>query len=148
MHPGTYSKTRAGHLSALLFWFARHGRALTGESPEYAQATTKYIAEQQGFACSFLQIPPHDGHPCCSAMYFVVACAYSGLSPVRARPWRANLKTTTLLGGRFCCVGIFLFSRAVASQVSSAPMSLTTVFGMGTGGPSSSSTPTVLRTSL
>ena len=42
----------------------------------------------QGFACSFLQIPPRDGHPCCLAMYFVVACAYSGLSPVRARPWR------------------------------------------------------------
>ena len=35
----------------------------------------------QGFAYSFLQIPPHDGHPCCSAMYFVVAYAYSGLSP-------------------------------------------------------------------
>ena len=47
----------------------------------------------QGFAYSFLQIPPHDGHPCCSAMYFVVAYAYSGLSPVRARPWRANAKT-------------------------------------------------------
>jgi len=24
-------------LSASFFWFARHGRALTGESPEYAQ---------------------------------------------------------------------------------------------------------------
>ena len=48
----------------------------------------------QGFAYSFLQIPPHDGHPCCSAMYFVVAYAYSGLSPVRARPWRANQKTS------------------------------------------------------
>ena len=46
----------------------------------------------QGFAYSFLQIPPRDGHPCCSAMYFVVAYAYSGLSPVRARPWRANIK--------------------------------------------------------
>ena len=46
----------------------------------------------QGFAYSFLQIPPHDGHPCCSAMYFVAAYAYSGLSPVRARPWRANSK--------------------------------------------------------
>ena len=39
-------------------------------------------------------------------------------------------------------VGISLFSRAVASQVSSAPLSLTSVFGMGTGGPSVSSTPT------
>ena len=39
-------------------------------------------------------------------------------------------------------VGIFLFSRAVTSQVSSALLSLTSVFGMGTGGPSASSTPT------
>ena len=46
----------------------------------------------QGFAYSFLQIPPRDGHPCCSAMCFVVAYAHSGLSPVRARPWRANHK--------------------------------------------------------
>ena len=44
----------------------------------------------QGFASDFLQIPPHDGHPCCSAMYFVIAYVYSGLSPVRARPWRAK----------------------------------------------------------
>ena len=43
----------------------------------------------QRFAYSFLQIPPHGGHPCCSAMRFVVAYVRSGLSPVRARPWRA-----------------------------------------------------------
>ena len=40
-------------------------------------------------------------------------------------------------------VGISLFSRAVTSQVFSAPLSLTSVFGMGTGGPSASSTPTI-----
>ena len=34
------------------------------------------------------------------------------------------------------CVGVDLFSRAVASQVFSAQVSLTAVFGMGTGGPS------------
>ena len=39
-------------------------------------------------------------------------------------------------------VGIFLFFRAVTSQVSSALLSLTSVFGMGTGGPSASSIPT------
>ena len=32
----------------LFVWYARHGRALTGESPEYALATRKHIAEQQG----------------------------------------------------------------------------------------------------
>ena len=36
----------------------------------------------------------------------------------------------------------YLFSQAVARQVSSAQMSLTSVFGMGTGGPSSQSTRT------
>ena len=43
-------------------------------------------------------------------------------------------------------VGINLFSRAASSQVSSAPMSLTSVFGMGTGGSSSQSTPTKCTT--
>ena len=33
--------------------------------------------------------------------------------------------------------GVFLSSRAVTSQVLSTETSLTTVFGMGTGGPSS-----------
>ena len=27
----------------------------------------------QEFAYSFLQIPPHNGHPCCSAIHFLVA---------------------------------------------------------------------------
>ena len=34
------------------------------------------------------------------------------------------------------CVSIDLFSRLVSKQVSSAQQSLTSVFGMGTGGPS------------
>ena len=41
------------------------------------------------------------------------------------------------------CVGENLFFRTVSSQVSSAPASLTSVFGMGTGGPSRQSTPTM-----
>ena len=40
------------------------------------------------------------------------------------------------------CVGVDLFSRPVARQVSSAQVSLTSVFGMGTGGPSPLKTPT------
>ena len=38
-------------------------------------------------------------------------------------------------------VGISLFSHLVAKALFSAPQSLTSVFGMGTGGPSASSTP-------
>ena len=46
--------------------------------------------------------------------------------------------------GCMLCVGISLSFRAVTSQVFSAPLSLTSVFGMGTGGTSASSTPTIL----
>ena len=54
-----------------------------------------------------------------------------------------NHKKTTCLHRWFFRVGENLFFRAVSSQVSSAPASLTSVFGMGTGGPSRQSTPTI-----
>ena len=41
--------------------------------------------------------------------------------------------------------GTDLFSRAAARRVSSAPMSLTSVFGMGTGGTSSSLAPAICK---
>ena len=44
-----------------------------------------------------------------------------------------------------CCVGVYLSSRAATSQVLSAQVSLTAVFGMGTGVPSPPSTPTIFR---
>ena len=47
-----------------------------------------------------------------------------------------------------CCVGIYLSSRHVAMQVLSARQSLTSVFGMGTGGPSASITPTFVSASF
>ena len=43
--------------------------------------------------------------------------------------------------------GIYLFSQAVSSQLSSAQVSLTSVFGMGTGVPSPQSTPTIYLSS-
>ena len=56
---------------------------------------------------------------------------------------RRRRKKTTCFHRWFFCVGENLFFRAVSSQVSSAPASLTSVFGMGTGGPSRQSTPTI-----
>ena len=56
---------------------------------------------------------------------------------------RRRRKKTTCLHRWFFRVGENLFFRAVSSQVSSAPASLTSVFGMGTGGPSRQSTPTI-----
>ena len=61
----------------------------------------------QRFAYSFFQIPPRDGHPCCSAMCFVVAYAHSGLSPVRERPCWAN-KIWPPLAARFDASVIYL----------------------------------------
>ena len=46
------------------------------------------------------------------------------------------------------CVGIELSSRAASSQVLSPLQSLTSVFGMGTGGPSAFVTPTILSNPL
>ena len=57
----------------------------------------------------------------------------SGLFPDLREKEKEHSKRCALL-----CVGADLFSRAVTSQVSSALRSLTTVFGMGTGGSSSS----------
>ena len=81
------------HLPHLLVLPATFGLHLFEQTyPYFPSLICGSCSSGQGFAYSFLQIPPHDGHPCCSTMYFVVAYAYSGLSPVRARPWRANKK--------------------------------------------------------
>ena len=66
----------------------------------------------------------------------------TGLEPVTS--WLTVMRSTDWAMEEYINVGIFLFSRAVTSQVSSALLSLTSVFGMGTGGPSASSTPTYL----
>ena len=48
---------------------------------------------------------------------------------------RRNINQGKLIQFPLVCVGYELFSRAVASQVSSPLQRLTSVFGMGTGGP-------------
>ena len=78
--------------------------SLLADSPIFPSLICDSCPSGQGFAYSFLQIPPHDGHPCCSAMCFAVAYAHSGLSPVRACPWRANQKQRML-----CCTASSAF---------------------------------------
>ena len=78
--PATFTGTSSN------FWTSAFLAALS----VFPSLICDFCPSGQRFACSFLQIPPCDGHPCCSAMCFVVAYAHSGLSPVRARPWRAN----------------------------------------------------------
>ncbi|SFE74952.1 hypothetical protein SAMN04324257_02728 [Thermoanaerobacter thermohydrosulfuricus] len=47
-------------------------------------------SSDRDFACRFLQIPPHDGHPCGSASGSHYQ-AHSGLSPPSYRPCRAHI---------------------------------------------------------
>ncbi len=68
--------------------------------------------------------------------------AWADMAPQDSYRFAGNKlqKTSTFLW-RLCWR--YLFSQPVARQLSSAQMSLTSVFGMGTGGPSSQSTPTI-----
>ena len=65
----------------------------------------------------------------------------AGIQKTRAEPANMHKKRTHQFGEFFSCWR-YLFSRPVARQVSSAKVCLTSVFGMGTGGPTPQSTPT------
>ena len=70
-------------------------------------------------------------------------CFLSKTDSLRWNPFWSCLATkkktaTANYGHCLFCVGIVLSSRSVARQVFSPPVSLTAVFGMGTGGPSPS----------
>ena len=71
--------------------------------------------------------------------------AYAGRNgfPLERVVRHAKNPRGNILEGFFRDAGIYLFSQAVSSQLSSAQVSLTSVFGMGTGGTSPSSTPAV-----
>ena len=58
----------------------------------------------------------------------------SWLTVMRSTDWAMEEYRAKHPFGCMLCVGISLSSRAVTSQVFSAPLSLTSVFGMGTGG--------------
>ena len=60
-------------------------------------------------------------------------------------PSQKKKKAPNLSVKCFSCVGAYLSSRAATSQVLSAQVSLTAVFGMGTGVPSPPSAPTMFQ---
>ena len=51
-----------------------------------------FCPSDQRFAYSFLQIPPHDGHPCCSAIHFPLSGHVWDFHPLERAHGRANLK--------------------------------------------------------
>ena len=77
-----------------------------------------------------------------SSSDYAVLVTRAGIEPTLTA-WEAAVLTAWPTGHIKREVGIYPFSQAVSSQLSSARVSLTSVFGMGTGGTSPSSTPTV-----
>ena len=69
----------------------------------------------------------------------IKVCSYFLLLPFLEVSFRAESRFLCSL----LCVGIELSSRAASSKVFSPLQSLTSVFGMGTGGPSAFVTPTI-----
>ena len=58
--PATFTGTSSN------FWAS----SLLADLPVFPSLVCGSCSSGQGFAYSFLQIPPHDGHPCCSAIHF------------------------------------------------------------------------------
>ena len=71
--------------------------------------------------------------------------ATTGWTPSPTSPPQSAKTLPDFRRGAFLCVGTALFFRSVARQVSSALVSLTAVFGMGTGGPSPLKAPTMVH---
>ena len=66
--------------------------------PQFSLLSGFYSSDRD-FACRFLQIPPHDGHPCGSASGSHYQ-AHSGLSPPSYRPCRAHITNSKVTNFR------------------------------------------------
>ena len=93
-----------------------------------------------------ITLPAIDAPPLLVSHYYCLLPLYSIQGVNIKRKIKIKKEKLQSLLQFFYCVGIALSSRAASSQVLSALMSLTTVFGMGTGGPSSPKTPTYVCT--
>ena len=77
------------------------GLRLVAQPHPSQPASCDFCSSDQRFACTFLQIPPHDGHPWCSAMTFPLLgqsrdfhpleCAHAG----RTKNGHVNRKGST-----------------------------------------------------
>ena len=60
-----------------------------------------FCPSDRSFAYSFLQIPSHDGHPCCSAIHFPLSGRVRDFHPLE-RAHGAQIITTSSAGGFLC----------------------------------------------
>ena len=70
-----------------------------------------FCPSDRRFAYSFLQIPPHDRHPCCSAIYFPLSGRIRDLHPLE----RAHGARTRKRIGR-CYLFAFSISKFISIQ--------------------------------
>ena len=79
------------------------GLRLVAQPHPSQPASCDFCSSDQRFACTFLQIPPHGGHPWCSAMTFPLLgqsrdfhpleCAHAGRTQKKVRIPRKRIQT-------------------------------------------------------
>ena len=128
--------------TALCFFLLKHRLYLPQEAAALEPVNSRKRAVNVTVAgLSFVSKANKKNHP---NGWFLLLAPQTGLEPVTPR-LTAACSTDWAIKAKWKSVGVDLSSRAASSQVFSALLSLTTVFGMGTGGPSTSSTPTIYR---
>ena len=78
------------------------GLRLVAQPHPSQPASCDFCSSDQRFACTFLQIPPHDGHPWCSAMTFPLLGQSRDFHPLEcAHAGRTQNKMRTKNGPHF-----------------------------------------------
>ena len=75
-----------------------------------------FFPSDRSFAYSFLQIPSHDGHPCCSAIHFPLSGRVRDFHPLeRAHGAQTKNRYRSVLGCGICFFYYILFSACYPS---------------------------------
>ena len=76
------------------------GLRLVAQPHPSQPASCDFCSSDQRFACTFLQIPPHDGHPWCSAMTFPLLGQSRDFHPLECAHAGRTQKTRSLFASR------------------------------------------------
>ncbi len=76
-----------------------------------AATSCDFCSSDQRFAYSFLQIPSHNGHPCCSAVSFPLLGRTRDFHPLEACAVGRTLKKEPVQKAPFCHIIIFILCK-------------------------------------
>ena len=79
------------------------------------RALCDFCSSDQRFACTFLQIPPHDGHPWCSAMTFPLLGQSRDFHPLECAHAGRTQKNTASI--RTLCLKLTIYKATVGYPV-------------------------------